>query len=148
MHDTITSEWRDAISMKALKNCTPEFIDLANECAQAIAATRHQFDGSMLTMLMQKVDPQCFPNPTKTAYYRHSDRVHVECSFAAQRNYFTSAANVLFKRLALRGPKIAPQRRGTHDKVCKYTSLYLRKLPVSARCRKAMLALGWVDPSY
>jgi hypothetical protein len=142
----MTPEWRDRVSSKAFAKCSPEFQELAYECAEAIAATHRDFDGSMLTMLMQKIEPEVMPRPELTAYFKNSDRIHVVCSRAAQRNYFTSAANMLCGFVGLRGPKTAPKRRGTHDKVCIYTSIFFKDsgMPVTKRARAAMVALGWL----
>ncbi len=144
MHETITTEWHDQISVKALQNCTPEFVALAQECASAIAHEFTLFDGSMLTALLQAVDPNVFPNPDKVAYYKNSSRIHLIYSYAAQRNYFTSVTNLYFQVLGMRGGKVAPIRKGTHDKVCSYTSRYKSRLATTPRCRKAMEKLGWI----
>lgn len=128
-HPRVTKEWHDMIAEKALKNCSPEFHELAVECAICIATMMRQFDGSMLTLLMQQLEPNLKPNPQK--------------SWDAQRNYHTSAANFYLQKVAKRGEKTLPARIGTHDKVCLYTSnIYMQAdVPVSPRAAAALRTL-------
>lgn len=111
----LTREFYESISRRALKNCCPEFIELARECAWAIATECITFDGSMLTLLMQKVEPTIIPNPG--LFIVGNDKANR----ALQRNYWTSA-NIFLSDVAWRGEKIEPARHGTHDMVHLYTS--------------------------
>lgn len=141
-----TSEELDDIASLALKNCEPEFLDLAFECAVAICTLLPSFDGSMLTMLLQRIDPDCWPNKSKRAYHLRSDRLHVEATFAMQRNYFSSAARMYFRRLAIDHGKTASTRPRTHDKVLRYSSNLLgTSQKIDPRIRAAMIALGWIE---
>jgi hypothetical protein len=124
----------DSLSAKALGNCTEEFNELAQECALALATLLPTFDGSMLTMLMQEVEPNCWPNPSKAAYYSNGNPYR-EATMAMQRNYFTSAANLYLPKVAYRGPKVEPKRGKTHDRVCRYTSRIFQQKEVALTYR-------------
>jgi hypothetical protein len=134
----------DSLSERALKNCTAEFNELAKECSLTLATLLPTFDGSMLTLLMQEVEPNCWPNPEKAAYYANG-KPYREATMAMQRNYFTSAANLYLPTVAYRGPKVEPKRAGTHDRVCRYTSRIFQQKEeaLSYRSERCLQKLVW-----
>jgi len=146
--DSITHygrEFWNSLSVKALKNCTDEFIEFAQDCALGLATMRTVFDGSELTAVMQKVNPNVWPCPREEliGYYQNSVVINFEVTMARQRNYFTSASNIYLPLVGIAGHKVKPKRKGTHDKVTLFTSRYYgqTRIPIAVKIRHAIKEL-------
>lgn len=126
----------DDLRVKALRNCSEDFHDICNECALTIATMMSEFTGDMLTLLVQRLEPNIVPNPNKVV------PGNPEATRAMQRNYFTSAGPYYFRPLVHppRDGKVEPVRLATHDEVLLYRSrIYGQKdVPLSHRSEAAL----------